>query len=124
MIPFLRAGHILSISYNDIIAIIPCIKFCYIWDVTILTEKVLVLDAVWDGRAKWYNIGLQLGLVAGTLDAVRQTKNNDTDECFTAALKEWLRRGDLHPSWTSLAKSLRARSVGLGHLAANTHFSS
>ena len=86
---------------------------------TFLTEKDLafVLEAAWDGRAKWYNIGLQLGLVAGTVDAIRQTNNNHTDECFTTVLKEWLRRGDLQPSWTSLARSLRARSVGLGHLA-------
>ena len=86
----------------------------------------MVQKAVWKGRPKWYNIGLQLRLVAGTLDAIRQTKNNDTDDCFTTVLKEWLRRGDLQPSWTSLAKSLRARSVGLGRLAEqlpNTHLS-
>ena len=92
----------------------------------ILTEEDLasVQDVVWEGRAKWYNIGLQLGLTAGTLDAIQQTNNNHTDHCFTTTLKEWLRRDDLHPSWDSMARSLRAPSVGLGHLAEqlpNTH---
>ena len=107
----------MGVSFDDIS------QFCHgcllLQDVTILTEKDLasVQDAVWDGRAKWYNIGLQLGLIAGTLDAIRQTNNNHTDDCFTTILKEWLRRGDLQPSWISLTRSLRARSVGLGHLA-------
>ena len=92
----------------------------------ILTEDdlVLVQNAVWKGRAKWYNIGLQLGLIAGTLDAIRQTNNNDAGDCLTTVLKEWLRRSELQPSWSRLAVSLRALSVGLGYLAEqlpNTH---
>ena len=76
-----------------------------------------VRRAVWDGRAKWYDIGLELGLTAGTLDAIQQTNQNNADICFRATLKEWLSRADLHPSWSSLASSLRAPPVGLGHLA-------
>ena len=91
---------------------------CYIQG-AILTEEdlVLVQKAVWKGRAKWYNIGLQLRLVAGTLDAIRQTNNNDAGDCLTSVLKEWLRKSELQPSWSTLAVSLRAPSVGLEHLA-------
>ena len=41
-----------------------------------LTEADLadVQRALWDGRAKWYNLGLELGLIAGTLDAIQLTK--------------------------------------------------
>ena len=85
----------------------------------ILTENDLasILDKVWDGRAKWYNIGLQLGLTAGTLDAIQKTNYNDTDSCFRETLKKWLRSTELNPSWCGLAKALRAPSVGREDLA-------
>ena len=76
-----------------------------------------VRRAVWDGRAKWYDIGLELGLTAGTLDTIQLDHPHDTNYCFRATLKEWLSRADLHPSWSSLASSLKAPPVGLGHLA-------
>ena len=75
-----------------------------------------VQEAVWEGRAKWYNIGLALGLTAGTLDAIEQTKRHVTDQCFTETLKMWL-KSELQPSWGGLAKALRTSPVGLGHLA-------
>ena len=76
-----------------------------------------VQRTVWEGRVKWYNIGLELGLTAGTPDAIQQTNQCNTDICFRATLKEWLSRADLQPSWSGLARSLRAPPVGLGHLA-------
>ena len=76
-----------------------------------------VQRSVWEGCAKWYNIGLELGLKPGTLDSIRKTNYNDTGQCFTATLKEWLHRPELDPSLSSLARSLRAAPVGLGHLA-------
>ena len=84
-----------------------------------LTEDDLasVQRTVWDGRAKWYNIGLELGLTPGTLDAIQLANQCDPDRCFTATLKTWLRSGDLHPSWSGLARSLRAPPVGLESLA-------
>ena len=72
---------------------------------------------MWEGRAKWYNIGLELGLTAGTLDSIKLANQGDPDRCIRETLKNWLRRDDLHPSWSGLAKSLRAPPVGLGQLA-------
>ena len=85
---------------------------------SLLTENnlALVQDAVWEGRARWYNLGLKLGLTAGTLDAINLANQCDPNRCFTATLKEWLRTCE-RPSWSSLARSLRARTVGLGELA-------
>ena len=75
-----------------------------------------VQNAVWEGRAKWYDIGLQLGLTAGDLDAIKQNNHHVVEDCFTATLKKWLRTCE-RPSWSSLARCLRARTVGLGELA-------
>ena len=82
-----------------------------------MDDLASVQTAVWEGRAKWYNIGLDLGLTAGTLDAIKLSNHHDADDCFTATLKEWLSRSDLRPSWSGLATSLRAPPVGLGYLA-------
>ena len=79
-----------------------------------VNDLAKVLGAVWEGRAKWYNIGLELGLTAGTLDAIQKTNGHDIDDCFRAMLKEWLRKS---PTWSSLARSLRAAPVGLEQLA-------
>lgn len=76
----------------------------------------LVQCAVWEGHAKWYNIGLQLGIDAGELDSIRESEHYDPDRCLTSTLKKWLRSG-FQPSWSSLASALRAPTVGLGHLA-------
>ena len=76
-----------------------------------------VQTAVWEGCAKWYNIGLQLGITPGRLDAIKLANQSDPDSCFTATLKEWLSKSELHPSWSRLAMSLRAPPVGLEYLA-------
>ena len=75
-----------------------------------------VQTLLWEGRSKWYNIGLQLGLTAGDLDAIQRTNHHETEDCFTATLLKWLRTCE-RPSWSSLARSLRAAPVGLGELA-------
>ena len=82
-----------------------------------MSDLASVQRAVWEGRAKWYNIGLQLGLMAGTLDSIKLANQSNPDSCFTEILKIWLRRSDLHPSWSSLARSLAAPPVGLEYLA-------
>lgn len=68
---------------------------------------------MWQGRSKWYDIGLELGLLAGDLDA---TEKSDPGVCLTIMLKKWL-RSDRSPSWHSLATALRAKPVGLEQLA-------
>ena len=75
-----------------------------------------VIEAVWKARAKWYNIGLQLGLTSGTLDAIRLTNHYIADQCFTETFKEWLIQSK-HPTWSDLARALRTKSVGEGQLA-------
>ena len=76
-----------------------------------------VQRAVWEGRAKWYNIGLEFGLSAGTLDAIKLGNQSNPDDCFTETLKLWLRGSAKPPSRSCLERSLRTQTVGLGHLA-------
>ena len=82
-----------------------------------VSDLVTVQRAVWEGRSRWYNIGLELGLTAGTLDAIQLTNHYNTDHCLTATLKEWLNRSELLPSWSGLVRALRAPPIGLEYLA-------
>ena len=82
-----------------------------------MDDLASVQRAVWEGRAKWYNIGLELGLTAGTLDSIKLANQGDPDHCIRETLKNWLGKNDLHPSWSDLARSLRAPPVGLEQLA-------
>ena len=82
-----------------------------------MDDLASVQAIVWDGRAKWYNIGLGLGLSAGTLDSIKLANQGNPDYCITPTLKEWLSRDDPHPSWSHLAAALRAPPVGRGDLA-------
>ena len=80
-------------------------------------DLATVQAKVWEGRAKWYNIGLALKLTPGTLDAVQQTNHYVVDQCFTATLKEWLGKPELDPSWSGLATALKDSTVGLEDIA-------
>ena len=76
-----------------------------------------ILEAVWEARAKWYNIGLKLGVLAGTLNAIKKNNNQDPDDCLTAMLEYWLNNGKPKPSWAAVAKALKSPMVGYEHLA-------
>ena len=76
-----------------------------------------VLEAVWEARVKWYNIGLKLGISAGTLDSISKANNQNPDDCLTAMIKDWLKNGKPKPSWAQLAKALKSRMVGYAQLA-------
>ena len=76
-----------------------------------------VLEAVWEARSKWYNIGLKLGSSAGTLDAIKATNKENVDDCVTAMIKDWLKNGNPQPTWAAVAKALKSPMVGCGHLA-------
>ena len=76
-----------------------------------------VVEAVWEARAKWYNIGLKLRIPPGTLDSIDMTANQNPDKCFTAVIKEWLNNDKPCPTWAAMSKALRSPMVGYGHLA-------
>ena len=76
-----------------------------------------VLEAVWDARSKWFNIGLKLDVSACTLTAIKKNNNQDCDDCLTAMLEHWLNNGRPKPMWAKVAEALKSPMVGYEHLA-------
>ena len=63
----------------------------------------------------WYDVGLALGLLPRTLDAI-QIQSADLIMCRRTMLVEWLRQKDKvlqkgRPSWRTLVKALRSPPV-------------
>ena len=75
-----------------------------------------VQDAIWEARAKWYNLGLGLNITPDTLDSIELANQQNPDRCFRAMLTKWLRKHQ-QPTWSALAEALRSPSVELTHLA-------
>ena len=75
-----------------------------------------VQDAIWEARAKWYNLGLGLDITADSLDSIELANQQNPDRCFRAMLTKWLREQD-QSTWSALAEALKSPSVGLTHLA-------
>ena len=76
-----------------------------------------ILEAVWEARVKWFNIGLKLGISVGTLNAIKKNNNQDPEDCLTAMLEYWLNNGKPKPSWTAVANALKSPMVGYAQLA-------
>ena len=68
-------------------------------------------------RAKWYNIGLQLGVNVGTLKAIEKQYLNDPTDCLRETLTTWLTELCLPspPTWTNVVDALNV--VGEARLA-------
>ena len=86
-------------------------------DVLSINDLGAVLEAVWEARSRWYNMGLKLGTSPGTLDAIKLEAKESPDNCITAMIKDWLNNGKPRPTWAAVAKALRSPMVGYGHLA-------
>jgi hypothetical protein len=80
-----------------------------------------VLRAVWEARVKWFNIGLELGVSPGTLNAIKKNNSQDPDNCLTAMLEYWLNNGEPKPSWAAVANALKSPIVGYAQLAEELH---
>ena len=71
-----------------------------------------------DTRAKWYDIGLQLRLGVGTLNAIKKD-NNSTSDCLRETLTTWLKTCPSLPTWNNIVNALRSSTVGEVRLAAD-----
>ena len=79
--------------------------------------KFNVMEELADVRAKWYNIGLGLGLSVGTLDGIKADHSN-TSDCLREALKTWLKNLP-PPTWSKVLEALRTQTVAEASLAAH-----
>ena len=71
-----------------------------------------------DTRVKWYDIGLQLRMSVGTLDAIKE-QYDDPSDCLREALKTWLKTCPSPPTWKNIVDTLRRITVGEVRLAAD-----
>ena len=74
----------------------------------------VVMKELNDVRAKWNNIGVQLGMSVGTLDAIRE-KYSDPSDCLRETLTAWL-KSSIPNEWTNVVDALNV--VGEAKLAA------
>ena len=69
-------------------------------------------------KSEYYQLGVELGIPAGELDAVRKSHNTDLDDALTEVLLLWLRRCSAQhapPSWQSLVKAVNSLKGGNYH---------
>ncbi|MCG8625714.1 MAG: death domain-containing protein [Proteobacteria bacterium] len=62
-------------------------------------------------------MGLELGISADSLDAIRRNHRDICEDCYTTILKQWLKGNHPRPTLAALAEALSSRAVGMAHLA-------
>ena len=83
-----------------------------------INDLLVVMEELNDVRAKWYNIGLQLHVSVGTLDAIKE-QYDDPSHCLRETLKTWLKTSPSAPTWSNTVDALRSSTVGEVRLAAD-----
>ena len=81
-----------------------------------LKDLGTVLKESFAARSKWYFIGLELGVKASELDAIK-IDNPEVKECYLEVLKCWLKGVAPKPTWAALAEALASDMVDEGGLA-------
>lgn len=76
--------------------------------------KEIINGPAWNQRANWRNIGINLGIDLGTLDAIQKSKHCAVDDCFIEVIVTWLRSSK--PTKGNLDKALLFASAnGMSH---------
>ena len=78
-------------------------------DVLSINNIKEVLDELWDYRARWKFIGIQLHIDTGTLDAIEKDCKT-VDDCLLMMIKDWLRNSP-RPTREIIKVALRSRHV-------------
>ena len=82
-----------------------------------LKDLGTVLKESFAARSKWYYIGLELGVEASELDAIKKDNPEAVKDCYLEALKCWLKGVAPIPTWAVLAEALASDMVDEGGLA-------
>ena len=82
-----------------------------------LTENDLyvLMEELNNIRSKWYEIGLQLEVSVGTLNAIKKDYHT-TSDCLRETLTTWLKTFS-SPAWSTMVDVLKSRTVGEVNLA-------
>ena len=75
-----------------------------------------VYEDLIDISHKWYDLGLQLELMEGTLETIKSDNPENSQHCLRKMLSTWLKIGP-KPSWQTLCAALCSRTVGAEILA-------
>ena len=67
--------------------------------------------------AKWYNVGLHLGVGIATLDAIKKQCLSDPPDCLRETFMTWLQTCPSSPTWNNIVDALRSSIVGEARLA-------
>ena len=81
-----------------------------------ITDLKNIKECAYPARSKWYNIGINLDIDVGTLEAIEKDNMGKSDACFRELLTKWLRRDDPVPSWKTLTDALQSQTVGINVL--------
>ena len=79
------------------------------------SDIALVVGKVWETRAKWYSLGIQLNIATSDLDAIQHNYGRDAERCLTETIKYWIRNGT-NQTWEKLIAAVSHDSVGMSHL--------
>lgn len=69
-----------------------------------------VLDLLWEYRAKWNLIGVQLGLTTSTLDAI-DVEHRKVADALLEVIKHWLRQTSPKPTRTALTMAIVSKCL-------------
>ena len=83
---------------------------------TVDDDLAVLLEELINVRAKWYNIGMKLGVGVGTLNAIR-AQCNDPSDCLRETLAAWLRTRPTPTTWSKVVEALNSATVDEGTLA-------
>ena len=72
--------------------------------------------AIWDIRAEWQNIGVQLDLGLPLLAVIKEDCH-EADKCFNKMLASWLDREDPQPTWFAMVEALKSPVIHNPQLA-------
>lgn len=85
---------------------------CHIPNIDVLNISNIreVLDETWNYRAKWRFIGIELGIVAGTLEAI-EVNCRKVEDCLCEMITIWLRCVNPRPTRSAMKAALQSERV-------------
>ena len=83
-----------------------------------VNDLPVVMEELNNAHTKWYDIGLQLCVSVGTLDAIKE-QYDDPSHCLRETLTTWLKTCPSLPTWKNIVDALRSSTVGEVRLAAD-----
>ena len=114
---FIKVASVQPVEETDGVHIIQHDQVDGVSDETLsLNDLSIVRSELHEVRAKWYDIGLDLGLPVSTLDTILQQCQDNT-ECLRRMVQEWLKTTDPQPSWRTLINVLQNKVINEGALA-------